>query len=105
MNLKYSMPSEEVAETLILALNTNEEIIGFGNVKGTETTHAIVCLGFQDEYGIDENGDSVLLYEGTTYDVDVAWIETTNEDGDVIINDADWSQYEVIPVTSNHNFA
>tara|TARA_R110001632_G_C11039264_1_gene383018 strand:+ start:87 stop:383 length:297 start_codon:yes stop_codon:yes gene_type:complete len=97
MNKKYVFSTEAEAEEMILSLvtaNEDGETPNFRDVKGTETTKGIVCLGFQDSIEIDEETEEEIVIEGTTYDVDVAW-KTVNES---------WDTYEVFPITSNHNF-
>jgi hypothetical protein len=98
---RYSFPTEEIAQELMLTLE-NKEIqyddegvkvdVQFINPTVTPYTYAIVCLGFQDEY----NEDGELTKEGTTYDLDIFWkgeqLEAFNE-------------YEVTPSTPNHNFS
>ena len=107
MNKKYSMPTEAVAETLILALSTPNEdgsLPSFRDVKGTEGTHAIVVLGFQDEIIIDEETEEEVIVAGLTFDVDVIWKQKFDEDGVAFIYDADWVQYEVHPEFPKHRF-
>ena len=82
---RYSFPTEQVAKDLIALLSDEP------NPTVTETTSAIVCLGFQDKY----NEEGELIEEGITYNVDVMW---KNE----AINA--WLQYEVTPNTPNHKF-
>ena len=96
MNKKYIFNTEAKAEEMILSLATaNEETPNFREVRNTPTTYGIVLLGFQDKGFFDEETDTyVVTEEGTTYNVDVAWKEV-NED---------WSDYEVFPESSNHNF-
>ena len=98
MNKKYIFTSEAEAETMILALaqqDENGDLPNFRKVQVTDTTKGIVVLGFQHEYGIDEEtGDMVMTKESYTYDVDVVW-KTVNED---------WSQYEISPSNPTHNF-
>ena len=98
MNKKYVFSTEAEAEEMILSLataNEDGEYPNFRDVKGTETTKGIVCLGFQDKTEIDEeSGEFVITEEGTTFNVDISW-KTVNED---------WSEYEISPETSNHKF-
>ena len=98
MNKKYIFNTEAKAEEMILSLaNANEDgtLPNFRQVRVTDTTKGIVVLGFQHEYGIDEEtGDTVMTKESYTYDVDVVW-KTVNED---------WSQYEISPSNPSHNF-
>jgi hypothetical protein len=98
MNKKYIFTSEAEAETMILALAQQDEngnLPNFREVRNTPTTYGIVLLGFQDKGHFDEEADTyVVTEEGTTFNVDVAWKEV-NED---------WSEYEVFPESSNHNF-
>jgi hypothetical protein len=96
MNKKYIFSTEEIAREIILSLVSSEEreTLNFRDVKGTETTKGIVCLGFQDKTEIDEETLEVTVIEGLTFNVDVAW-KTVNED---------WSEYEISPETSNHKF-
>ena len=97
MNKKYIFSTEEIAREMILSLVSSEEreTLNFRDVKGTETTRGIVCLGFQDKTELDEeSGEFVITEEGTTFNVDVSW-KTVNED---------WSEYEIFPETSNHKF-
>ena len=85
------------AETMILALaqqDENGDLPDFRKVHVTETTKGIVVLGFQDKIEVNEEGEVVVIEEGLTFNVDVAW-KTVNED---------WDQYEVQPLTSNHSF-
>ena len=98
MNKKYIFNTEAKAEEMILSLATANEdgnLPNFREVRNTPTTYGIVVLGFQDEGFFDEEADAyVVTEEGTTFNVDVAWKEV-NED---------WSEYEVFPESSNHNF-
>ena len=93
---RYSLPTEAKAKELILLLapqnEGEEEGIDFRSVQVTETTHAVVCLGFQNKY----NEEGELIKEGTTFDVDVMWKNEANEN---------WNEYEINPNTPNHNFA
>jgi len=89
---QYSIPTEAIASELILALAHKENELPFNKITATETTHGIVCLGFQDKYDIKGN----LIEQGLTYDVDVFWKDLQNED---------WIAYEVNPKTPNHKFA
>lgn len=94
---RYSFPSEAKAEELLLKLANEENELAFNKLTVTETTHAIVCLGFQDKYEYDEATDSSVLVEsGLTYDVDVFWKDKSAYG---------WGQYEVSPNTPNHSFA
>ena len=82
---------------LILRLANEENELAFNKLTVTESTHAIVCLGFQDKYEYDEATDSSILVEsGSTYDVDVSWKGNSGYG---------WGQYEVHPNTPNHAFA
>ena len=97
MNKKYIFSTEAKAEEMILSLvtaNEDGETPNFRDVKRTETTKGIVCLGFQDKIEIDEETLEVTVIEGLTFNVDVSW-KTVNED---------WSEYEISPETSNHKF-
>ena len=97
MNKKYVFSTEAEAEEMILSLvtaNEDGETPNFRDVKGTETTKGIVCLGFQDKTEIDEETLEVTVIEGLTFNVDISW-KTVNED---------WSEYEIFPETSNHKF-
>ena len=97
MNKKYIFSTEAKAEEMILSLvtaNEDGETPNFRDVKRTETTKGIVCLGFQDKTEIDEETLEVTVIEGLTFNVDVSW-KTVNED---------WSEYEISPETSNHKF-
>jgi hypothetical protein len=97
MNKKYIFSTEAEAEEMILSLvtaNEDGETPNFRDVKGTETTKGIVCLGFQDKTEIDEETLEVTVIEGLTFNVDISWI-TVNED---------WDEYEISPETSNHKF-
>ena len=97
MNKKYIFSTEAKAEEMILSLvtaNEDGETPNFRDVKGTETTKGIVCLGFQDKTEIDEETLEVTVIEGLTFNVDISW-KTVNED---------WSEYEISPETSNHKF-
>ena len=98
MNKKYIFTSEAEAETMILALAQQDEdgnLPNFREVRNTPTTYGVVVLGFQDKVEFDEETEEmVVIEEGTTFNVDVAWKEV-NED---------WSEYEVFPTSSNHNF-
>ena len=97
MNKKYIFSTEAEAEEMILSLataNEDGETPNFRDVKRTETTKGIVCLGFQDKTEIDEETLEVTVIEGLTFNVDVSW-KTVNED---------WSEYEISPETSNHKF-
>ena len=94
---QYALPSEEIAKELILALASEENELPFNKVTITETTHGIVCLGFQHKYEVNlETDEHILVKEATTYDVDVAWKEAPNEN---------WTAYEIEPKTPNHIFA
>ena len=88
---RYSFPTEAKAKELILKLAHTENELAFNKITTTETTHAIVCLGFQNKYE-----DEVLVKEGLTYDVDVMWKDVINKK---------WNKYEVNVKTPNHNFA
>jgi len=60
MNKKYSMPTMAKAEQLIMALATPNEdgtMRACKEITSTEATHAIVCLGFQDEIIIEFQND------------------------------------------------
>ena len=95
MNKKYIFNTEAKAEEMILSLATaNEETPNFRKVHVTDTTKGIVVLGFQDKIEIDEEGEVVVIEEGLTFNVDVAW-KTVN---------TSWDAYEVFPTTSNHSF-
>ena len=87
---RYSFPSQEKAQELILKLVDDDSTLAFNKVTVTSETHGLVCLGFQHKY---ENG--VLIKESTTYDVDVFWKGRSGYG---------WASYEVSPVTPNHNF-
>ena len=104
MNKKYGMPTEAKAKQLILALNTSEEVLSFRDIKTTEGTHAIVCLGFQDEIIIDEETEEEVIVAGLTFDVDVIWKKKFDEEGIELIYDANWIQYEVSPEFPKHRF-
>jgi hypothetical protein len=94
---RYSFPSEAKAEELLLKLANEENELAFNKLTVTETTHAIVCLGFQDKYEYDEATDSSVLVEsGLTYDVDVFWKGNSGYG---------WGQYEINSNTPNHAFA
>ena len=94
---KYALPSEAIAEELILALqNEDSENTDFKQVTVTQHTHAVVCLGFQHEWGVDENDEPIMLVESLTYDVDVFWKGEPS---------AEWSQYEINPNNPKHTFA
>ena len=96
MNKKYIFSTEEIAREMILSLVSSEEreTLNFREVRKTEATNGIVCLGFQDKISVDEESEEEIVIEGTTYNVDVSWI-TVSED---------WSEYEISPETSNHKF-
>ena len=125
MNKKYIFNTEAEAEGMIISLATaNEEgeTPNFRQVRGTEFTNGIVVLGFQDERIVDEETEEVTIIEGTTFNVDIAWkvLKQKNdvvdeETGETIVADnssfdaweealEDWSEYEVFPTSSNHNF-
>ena len=134
MNKKYIFNTEAEAEGMIISLATvNEEgeTPNFRQVRGTEFTNGIVVLGFQDErivdeetgaYVIDEETGEVSVIEGTTFNVDISWkvLKKKNdvvdeETGETIVADNDafdaweealefFSEYEVHPTSSNHNF-
>ena len=94
---RYSFPSEAKAEELLLKLAHEENELAFNRITVTETTHAIVCLGFQNVYEFNqETEENVLVKEGLTYDVDVFWKDKSGYG---------WGQYEVHPNTPNHAFA
>ena len=94
---RYSFPTEAKAEELILKLAHEESELAFNKVTVTETTHAIVCLGFQNVYEYNqETEESILVKEGLSYDVDVFWKEDSAWG---------WGTYEVTPNTPNHSFA
>ena len=94
---RYSFPTEAKAEELILKLANKENELAFNKITTTETTHAIVCLGFQDKYKYnEETEESELIKKSLTYDVDVMWKDSDSKD---------WSDYEVNIKTPNHNFA
>ena len=98
MNKKYAFSTEEIAKGMILSLadaSEERETLNFREIRRTETTKGIVCLGFQDKTEIDEeSGEFVITEEGLTFNVDVSW-KTVSED---------WSEYEIFPETSNHKF-
>ena len=98
MNKKYIFTSEAEAEGMILSLataNEDGELPNFREVRNTPTTYGVVVLGFQNKGHFDVDTDTYVIDEvGTTFNVDVAW-KTVNDS---------WSQYEVFPTTSNHNF-
>ena len=94
---RYSFPSEAKAEELLLKLANEENELAFNKLTVTETTHAIVCLEFDDKYEYNpETEESTLVKEGLTYDVDVFWKDKSGYG---------WGQYEVSPSTPNHGFA
>ena len=94
---RYSFPSEAKAEELILKLAHEDSELAFNRITVTETTHAVVCLGFQNVYEYNvETEESVLIKEGTSYDVDVFWKDRSGYG---------WSEFEVEPNTPNHGFA
>jgi predicted nucleic acid-binding protein len=94
---RYSFPSEAKAEELILKLAHEDSELAFNKITVTETTHAIVCLGFQNVYEYNqETEENVAIKYGTTYDVDVFWKE-----GDI----EGFAEFEVSPKTPNHRFA
>jgi len=107
MNKKYSMPTMAAAETLIMALatpNDDGSMPTCKQVTSTEGTHAIVCLGFQDEIIIDEETEEEVIVAGLTFDVDVIWKKKFDDEGIELIYDADWIQYEVSPEFPKHRF-
>lgn len=88
---RYSIPTKQKAKELIALLSDEP------NPTITETTHAIVCLGFQDKYIFnEETQESELIEKGLTYDVDVFWKDEPNES---------WNEFEITPATPNHKFA
>jgi hypothetical protein len=92
----YSFPTEAKAEELILNLVNTDNKLVFNKITTTETTHGIVCLKFQDKYEYNQEKKEIeLIKKGLTYDVDVIWKESPNED---------WSGYEVNINTPNHKF-
>lgn len=94
---RYSFPSEAKAEDLLLKLAHEDSALAFNKLTVTKNTHAIVCLGFDDKYEFNaETGESKLVKEGLTYDVDVFWKGNSGYG---------WGQYEVHPNTPNHTFA
>mgnify|MGYP000958250506 CR=1 FL=1 len=94
---RYSFPSEAKAEELLLKLAHEDSELAFNKLTVTETTHAIVCLGFQNVYEFNaETEESVLVKEGISYDVDVLWKEEDLEG---------FAEFEVNPKTPNHAFA
>ena len=94
---RYGFPSEAKAEELLLKLAHEDSELAFNKLTVTETTHAIVCLGFQNVYEFNqETEENVLVKEGLTYDVDVFWKDKSGYG---------WGQYEVHPNTPNHSFA
>ena len=94
---RYSFPSEAKAEELLLKLAHEDSELAFNKLTVTETTHAIVCLGFQNVYEFNaETEESILVKEGLTYDVDVFWKGNSGYG---------WGTYEVNPNTPNHAFA
>ena len=98
MNKKYAFSTEAIAKGMILSLadaSEERETLNFREIRRTETTNGIVCLGFQDETELDEeSGEFIIIEEGITFNVDVSW---------KIVNE-DWSEYEIFPESSNHNF-
>jgi hypothetical protein len=94
---RYSFPTKSKAKELILKLAYEENELTFDKITTTESTHGIVCLGFQDVYDYDEETEtSVLIHQALTYDVDVFWKDLQGDE---------WLDYEVNPVTPNHKFA
>ena len=105
---RYSIPTEQKAKELILALAPNTEL-DFNKITTTETTCGIVCLGFQHVYKYnEETNERELIKEATTYDVDVFWKaeNTIDEEGNLVVPTfGEWDAFEVEPNTPNHNFA
>ena len=69
MNKKYSMPTMAIAEELIMALATPNEDGSMPTCKqvtSTEATHAIVCLGFQDDIIISKVNEIEVLSSSLT---------------------------------------
>lgn len=86
---KYSFPTEIKAFELI-------NLIAEGKPTVTEHTKGIAYLGFQNEYEFnEETEESVLIKAGETYDVDIFWRVTPF---------AEFTPYEVNPVTPSHRF-
>jgi len=93
---RYSFQTEAKAEELILKLANIDNDLDFDKITVTETTHGIVCLGFQNIYEYDElTEENVLVKEGLTYDVDIFWRGSSAWG---------WGKYEVIPNTPSHEF-
>ena len=93
---RYSFPTEHKAKELILQLADKDNELPFTQIRGTEKTHGIVCLGFQDKYKFnEETKENELIEKGTTYNVDIAWKEL----------DESFEEFEVNPKTPNHKFA
>lgn len=86
---RYSFKSEQIAKNLINTLN----------LKGKSYSNKVRCiyeLGFQDKYLYNESTqENELISKGMTYDVDIKWF--TNQP-------VEFKQYEVTPLTPNHNF-
>ena len=86
---RYSFPSEQIAKELIDTLNLNGK-------SYSNKVRCIVCLGFQDKYLYNEaTQENELISKGLTYDVDIKWYELPNDN---------FNEYEVNPITPNHNF-
>jgi hypothetical protein len=96
MNIKrYAFPSEAKAEELILML-AQESVLAFNKITVTESTHGVVLLGFENIYEYnEETEENVLIKQATNYDVDVIWKSEPLES---------WGEFEVTPITPNHNF-
>ena len=94
---RYSFPTEAKAEELILKLAHVDNALYFNEITVTNTTHGIICLGFQNVYEYNtETEETILVKEGLTYDVDILW-KGNSAWG--------WGVYEVKPNTPNHAFA
>ena len=93
---RYSFPTEAKAEELILKLVNVASELAFNEITVTNTTHGIVCLGFQNVYEYNsDTEETILVKEGLTYDVDILW-KGNSAWG--------WGKYEVTPNTPNHEF-
>ena len=102
---RYSFLTEIIAQNQVISLvmskedtvdNPEQDLPDFKQIKETENTVTIICLGFQNEYEYsEETGEQILIKEGLTYDVDVVWKSE---------HLSNWSEFKVEPGTPNHSF-
>jgi len=90
MDKKYSFPNEEIAR---LFINT----IGLNSFPFNQYVKGLVEWGFEHKWSIPitEGEVSVIIKQGTTYNVDIAWkVEPF----------ISFQDYEIHPITPSHEF-